>query len=321
MMEPEEDRLPRGMTWRGRLLRSAGALLAVVCLGYVAWRAIAAADSLGRDFLTPSFIAAIAAAGFVYALLGLLIGLAWYCLLAATRQAHLPLREALTIFGRAQLLKYLPSNLLHYVGRHAAAYRSGAAHGALVWSSIAEAVLVTSTAVMVAALFAQPLITKSLNQLESPYWLRLLLPALAMACFIGATVYLVLRGGAENKAASTAALAKGGLIAWGFYVLFFLANGCLLAGLVATLPENVSPSPLMLAGVVSLAWFAGFIVPGAPAGIGIRELILTIGLEEAGLGSAALSIALAYRIVTLLGDLLLALASFAVATHCQTRPS
>jgi uncharacterized membrane protein YbhN (UPF0104 family) len=319
-MESEEDRLPRGMTWRGRLLRSAGALLAVVCLGYVAWRAVAAADSLGRDFLTPSFIAAIAAAGFVYALLGLLIGLAWYCLLAATGQAHLPLLQALTIFGRAQLLKYLPSNLLHYVGRHAAAHRLGAPHGALVWSSIAEAVLVTATAAVVTGLFAQPLVTRALGELHSPIWLRVLLPTLAIAALVAATAYL-LASGSKAKAKNLTSLAKGSAIACGLYALFFFANGAILAGLVAALPGNVFVPPLMLAGVASLAWFVGFIVPGAPAGIGIRDFVLTIGLEEAGLGSAALSIALAYRIVTLLGDLLLALASFAVAMYWQTRPS
>ncbi len=298
--------------------RVIGISLSLAALAVLAWRSASLASQLDRDFLTPGFVAAIAAAAFIYAWLGLLIGLAWYSLLASTRSAELPLGEALTIFTRSQLLKYLPSNLLHYVGRHAAAYRSGAPHGALIWSSIAEAVLVTATAVVVAALFAQSLITKSLAQLDSPYWLTLLLPAVAVVCFVGASAYLVLRG-AKTKAASAAALAKGGLSACGLYVLFFLANGALLAGLVAILPERVSPAPLMLAGVVSLAWFAGFIVPGAPAGVGIRELILTIGLEEAGLGSSALSIVIGYRVVTLLGDLLLALAGFALARPCRRR--
>jgi hypothetical protein len=319
-VEPEGDSSSRGKTWRELLMRAAGALLALVCVGYVACRAIASADALERDFLTPGFIAVIAAAAFIYALLGLLIGLAWYSLLAATRQAHLPMLQALTIFGRTQLLKYLPSNLLHYVGRHAAAYRLGVPHGALVWSSIAEAVLVTAAAAVVTGLFAQPLVMRALGELHSPIWLRVLLPTLAIAALIAATAYL-LAPGSKAKTKNLTSLAKGASIACGLYVLFFLANGALLAGQVAALPEEVSAPPLMLAGVVSLAWFAGFIVPGAPAGIGIRDFVLTIGLEEAGLGSAALSIALAYRIVTLLGDLLLALASFAVAMYWQTRPS
>jgi len=320
-VEPEGDSSSRRKTWRELLMRAAGALLALVCVGYVTCRAIASADALERDFLTPSFIAAIAAAGFVYAWLGVWIGLAWYCLLVATRQAHLSMLQAVTIFGRAQLLKYLPSNLLHYVGRHAAAYRlGGAPHGALVWSSIAEAVLVTTAAAAVTGLFAQSLLARALGELYSPLWLRVLLPALAIAALVVATAYLLARG-AEAKAKSLASLAKGASIACGLYVLFFFANGALLAGLVEALPGEVSAPPLMLAGVVSLAWFAGFIVPGAPAGIGIRDFVLTLGLEEAGLGSAALSIALAYRIVTLLGDLLLAPASFAVATHWPARPN
>jgi hypothetical protein len=310
--------MPSMRTAAANAARVIGISLSLAALAVLAWRSASLAGQLEHDFLTPGFIAAIMAAAFIYAWLGLLIGLAWYSLLASTSSADLPLGEALTIFARSQLLKYLPSNLLHYVGRHAAAYRSGAPHGALVWSSIAEAVLVTATAVVVAALFAQSLITKSLAQLDSPYWLALLLPAVAAVCFVGATAYLVLRG-AKAKAASAAALAKGCLSACSLYVLFFLANGALLAGLVAILPENVSPAPLVLAGVVSLAWFAGFIVPGAPAGVGIRELILTMGLGEVGLGSSALSIVIGYRVVTLLGDLLLALAGFAFAKRCRRR--
>ena len=301
-------------------VRVIGIALSLVALAALAWKAAGLAGQLGRDFLTPGFIAVIGSAAFVYALLGLLIGLAWYSLLAATRQVHLPVLQALTIFGRAQLLKYLPSNLLHYVGRHAAANRLGAPHGALVWSSIAEAVLVTAAAAVVTGLFAQPLVTRALGELHSPIWLRVLLPTLAIAALVAATAYL-LASGSKAKAKNLPSLAKGASIACGLYVLFFFANGGLLAGLIAALPGEVSAPPLMLAGVVSLAWFAGFIVPGAPAGIGIRDFVLTVGLEEAGLGSAALSIALAYRIVTLLGDLLLAFASFAIALHWQTRPS
>lgn len=291
--------------------RFIGLALSLAAVAAILWKASGAVTELGHDFHTPAFIASIGLASLAYGGLVGLIGLAWHSLLASTCQSPLPLREAFTIFGRSQLLKYLPSNMLHYVGRHAAAYRSGAPHGALVWSSVAEAVLLTAAAVAVSALFAQSLVARFLDQLQSPVWLRVMLPSFALVAFAVATAY-VLKRGADAKVRRLSSLAKGALIASGLYVLFFLANGVLLTALVSALPDAARQSPLLLAGIVSLAWFAGFIVPGAPAGVGIRELILTIGLGEVGLGSSALSIALAYRIVTLLGDLLLAASAYAL---------
>ena len=314
---PDLKPLPDRKRWPITLVRVAGASLSVLAVGYVCYRVTTSADALGRDFLVPEFVAAIVVGALAYAGLAVLIGVAWHRLLASTGLVNLPLREALGIFGRSQVLKYLPSNLLHYVGRHAAAYRFGAPHGPLVWASIAETVLVMAAAVLVTALFAQSLIARAVDELHSPYWLRLALPAMAAAALMGATAYLLGRG-EQTKTSSLVSLARGSAIACSLYVLFFLANGVLLAGLVATLPDVRGASPLLLAGIVALAWFAGFIVPGAPAGIGIRELLLTIGLEHIGFGASALSLALAYRIVTMLGDLVLALAAFVLATRWRT---
>jgi len=177
---------------------------------------------------------------------------------------------------------------------------------------MAEAVLVTITAASVTMIFAHPILTRSLDQLQSPTWLRVTLFGLVTAATIVATAYLLRRSG-DTKAKSLASLATGAAIACALYVVFYIANGALLVGLAASLSGGDTPSALLLAGVVSLAWFAGFIVPGAPAGLGVRELILTIGLEQVGFRAEALAIALTYRIVTLLGDLLLALAAYALA--------
>ncbi|MEA3274753.1 MAG: hypothetical protein U9Q81_05555, partial [Pseudomonadota bacterium] len=49
---------------------------------------------------------------------------------------------------------------------------------------------------------------------------------------------------------------------------------------------------------------AGFVTPGAPAGLGIREAVIVLLLEQLGLGDEALQIALVFRLATVGGDLL-----------------
>ena len=48
----------------------------------------------------------------------------------------------------------------------------------------------------------------------------------------------------------------------------------------------------------------GFVVPGAAAGVGVREAVLVLILEQHLGADAALLVALALRVVTTLGDLL-----------------
>ena len=52
----------------------------------------------------------------------------------------------------------------------------------------------------------------------------------------------------------------------------------------------------------ALAWVAGFLTPGAPAGLGIREALLVAGTAPLYGPGTALSAALALRLVTVLGD-------------------
>ena len=292
-----------------RISRAVGLVLSLLALGYVAYQAALSANTLERDFLTWGFIAAILVASLIYSALGLVIALAWHVLVAGTGAAHLPLRDSLRVFGRSQVLKYLPTNILHYAGRHVAAHRMGISHKALIWASVAEGALVLAAAALVTAVFARPLFATALEKLGAPNWMQLLVPVAALVVLIAVSVRLLRRDG---KVLGVVPMLKGSLAACALYVLFFLANGFLLGWLLIMLPTaSALEQPWELAGIVALAWFAGFIVPGAPAGIGIREFVLTLGLDHAGLAGSAVMLAIAYRIVTLLGDLILALASTA----------
>jgi uncharacterized membrane protein YbhN (UPF0104 family) len=60
----------------------------------------------------------------------------------------------------------------------------------------------------------------------------------------------------------------------------------------------------------ALCWVAGFVVPGAPAGLGVREALF-IRLFAPGIGEGvAACVAVAYRIITTLGDLLTFLVAY-----------
>ena len=51
-----------------------------------------------------------------------------------------------------------------------------------------------------------------------------------------------------------------------------------------------------------MAWFAGFIIPGAPGGIGVREAIIILFLTPIIGEAESIVAAVGLRFVTLLGD-------------------
>ena len=56
---------------------------------------------------------------------------------------------------------------------------------------------------------------------------------------------------------------------------------------------------------IAAAWLLGFLIPGAPGGLGIREFVLVLGLTPlVGEAQAALD-ALMFRLVTVSGDTLM----------------
>jgi len=70
-------------------------------------------------------------------------------------------------------------------------------------------------------------------------------------------------------------------------------------------PLSLSNASLWLSfgGAYVLAWLAGFVTPGAPAGLGIRELVLLFLLQGLVGGPDLLLVILLGRVITVSGDL------------------
>jgi hypothetical protein len=59
---------------------------------------------------------------------------------------------------------------------------------------------------------------------------------------------------------------------------------------------------LLLSGAFALSWIVGYITPGAPAGLGVREVVLVSLLTPALGGGNAVGLSLALRLATTIGD-------------------
>jgi len=55
-------------------------------------------------------------------------------------------------------------------------------------------------------------------------------------------------------------------------------------------------------GLYLLAWLAGFITPGAPSGLGIREVVMVMFLEDFVSITVLTTAMVMHRVLTILGD-------------------
>lgn len=288
-----------------KLLRWTGTGLAAgLTIWFVARLVLSDIGSAG-DALTPSLGLLVAMLAVAYAGLGGLLAFGWSRLIGVFGGNP---RGQTRLHALTQVMKYLPGNVFHLAGRHAMARRKALGHQTLLLAALSE------TGLLVLASLVTGLLAAGLLPLPDPAMIMLGVAAtLTGAAILGA---LIVWQWVRVKAPVLSLWrARWGLgLLFPVYLIFFAgygaAGGLLLSAIT---PDAGSNLYLLTAGAFAIAWLAGFLTPGAPAGIGVRESVLLLILSPfVGTGPVLLLAALA-RVVTVAGDALLAAAAGAAA--------
>jgi len=279
-----------------RLPRLLGLLALLVSLGYLGTVAVRHAASFPKVTWTSGVIAVLSGATGLYLMMILAGSVAWYLLLRSSRP-ETSLAAVLAVCGLAQPGKYLPGNVGQYLGRAVLARQQGVPLedsaltivfetaglivAAAAWAVLAGSSAVWKIALLAVAAVAAPFLLVQVLERWFPEMLRRRLGVTRLPRPSIATLGSCL-------ALYAASFACGGL-------------GCeLLARGLFGADSEVSWTRIVPA--FAFSWVAGFITPGAPAGLGIREALLVGGTAPLYGPGTALSTALAFRLVTVLGD-------------------
>lgn len=298
-----------------RTVKAIGLLLALAACGYFV---VHAYNSLaGQDLSSLLDAKAFAALFLLTALYSASISTtaaAWSWQLRAMRQPHAYSRF-LAILASTQFGKYLPGNVGHHLGRIALANRSGVGLAAATLTISYElllAILASAHISAFALLLAPP---EALLQLK---FFQYRWPLLGLIS-IGALVALVLapkltgwllRLRNRDPAVAVASRNLGlNLKAAAFSYLMYVSSlsmiGVGLWCMAVALADGTSvPGPFFFIGAFAVSWIAGFVAPGAPAGLGVREMVLSAWLSQALPPAPAVVLIVALRIATTVGDLL-----------------
>ena len=273
--------MAQGVTMR--MLRWVGLALSVVAIGFIGLRFRDYASQLTELELSATSIAALALMVFAYAVANLPLAAAWRKLLAHLGESR-DLAWAVGVYGQSQLAKYIPGNVFHIAGRQALGMAEGVPPGRMAKSAIWELGTISTAA----ATFAVLLVFSG----DSPG------DAIAFGL-----VTLAAGIGLHRLVSCSVA------IAFLMYVVFFLVSGALFLGILQIVDPGSTVGLATVFGAYVVAWLAGMATPGAPAGLGVREVFL-YGILHTSISQADLLLAIAMsRLVTAGGDLVFYLAA------------
>lgn len=305
------------------VLRAATWLLPLAALAYlgVALSEIEAARF--AQHLTAEALGIAGVAALLYGAGLYLLAQAWtVCLQSFARNPVTP-HAALRLYAFATFAKYLPGNIFHYAGRQIAAARLGYGQKAPAQATLVE-ILGHLAAVGLLLLALLPFALDGLAGLLAlagdqirPWVLAgtLLLLAVLFGLWRSAWVHSLL------PPVNARLVARLGGLQIGFFGLTALL-GLWLALPVLNLPAEALP---LLVFVYLAAWLIGFVTPGAPGGLGVREACLLAGLSGLAPAEAVLAYAAVTRGAFLVGEALFALSGFllpaAAEVSAQSRPS
>ncbi|MCP8464283.1 hypothetical protein NK553_10020 [Pseudomonas sp. ZM23] len=276
-----------------KLLHWGGSALAVLGVLFVALRIRQYGEQFDPAALGVGQWLGIAGLALLYGGANGFLAFAWWRLLARGG-INATLRWVLHAYGLSQLAKYLPGNVFHIAGRQALGMAAGWPARPLATAIFLELVLLAVAGALFSALLLPVL-------LPSAGWFAgALLWGLAVSIGILAVRRLL------GRQASQAIVSL---------LVFLLVSSAIFV----VLTTFVSPASTILpsawpviAGAFVIAWLVGLVTPGAPAGVGVRELVLLVLLKPWVAEADLLLAVILGRLVTVLGDLLFFLAALAM---------
>jgi hypothetical protein len=268
-----------------RILHWGGSGLALIGVVFVGFRLHSYWLDLDLSRITPLAWSLIPVLSVIYGLANLLLALSWWYLLQHL-SASVTSLCSIRIYGISQLAKYVPGNIFHLAGRQALGMATDIPAGILAKSTVWELGLIA----IAGSLFG---------------WL--LLPLLLPSLLEGVSVFLILVSAALIAGLLYRVTGRKPMLSFFWQILFLLVSGAVFIALLELISGSEGMGGrywLTIGGAYIVAWLVGLVTPGAPAGVGVREMILLLLLQGIVVEEDLLLAVLLGRLVTVVGDLL-----------------
>lgn len=298
-------------TSAGRIVRWLGFAITAAALALVIW-SIYTSELLSSDaWMTTEVLAGVAAATLIFCASLFCVFAAWHLLIMSVSKIHISWVDGFFIYSVSALYRYIPSNVMHYVGRYYMLRQRGVEHAVATWGILAETVLFVSSSCLIAVVFGAPLVLEELARIDTFNWSIFLLLALAAIAVVG-IIAVILRRRQRSVRELIAPFLRAQVLHAGIEAFVLQLVARLLSGVALwwLSVQILGPDQVSLMDIIAIwaaAWTLGYVTPGASAGLGVREAAIITALVAIGVPAASATLtAIAFRVATTMGDLLFA---------------
>lgn len=231
--------------------------------------------------------------------------LVWLGAVLSLLGVDVTVRKLVGIVYLSQFARYLPGNVGHHIGRVALLKREGVAVSIAGLSILLETIIMLLFAALLAVFFADG-ISAVLSQWISMRTLQVI--GLGVVLCVGSLVVFASYAGwfrrilAAITVCEPAVVMRKCTVLGLSYLLNFLFLGASAWFIGATMFGLGDGSFFWVIGSLSLAWLVGTVVPGAPAGVGVREVVALTLLADV-YGEATAAVLVVHRLTLTVGDL------------------
>ena len=247
-------------------------------------------------------------------------------LLMSDQGHRVPTRLAVQVFFISQLGKYLPGNVGQFIGRGVLAKSTGipvgVAVGTAVFEGIWNLVISSSLALLGSVVLWELQAAQGGSAASFASQLVWVLPLALVAPWLGIKVVNTFLPKLSMKIGGGQLLRLPRLRTALFVSLLILVNFMQQGYIVKLHAEYLFATPdvdwFSIALLYSSAWVVGYVVPGSPGGLGVREAMMVVLLAPLTGAAVAAGLAVSMRLTTLLGDAVTVLLGV-LGRHLQSR--
>jgi len=248
---------------------------------------------------------------FLYSLTIFCFSFSWKLILEFLSQEKLSYTNVIEVYTKANLAKYIPGKVVYLAVRNLLGNRYGWKQSIILMSNVLEIFFLFLTTCLVSLVLTHKdfidVILLIYKKIKGKFIFSFII--IIFMFILGGVLYLLIK-----KRDYIRELKK--ILTWDFLILsikIFIINSIafFISGLILFLiysfvmgihVENSQIIKIITSYILS--WMGGFVNPGAPGGIGIRETILILLLASTCGSSTTLMAVLLHRLVSVTGDLL-----------------
>ena len=261
-----------------KLLKLAGHLVVILALAFVV-KKIIDMDIKLRDLSSPRVIGAFALSFVIQTAQIIIACFPWLMFTRSLSGRKIPYSSAMPVYTQSNIYKYLPGNVFQYVGRNKLAADMEISHVDVACATILDVFFCVFWTGVVSVI----LLGGRIAELLEKYGRNLLIVGAAGVLLL-IVVYVVVRLKFRDKVRSylsrySKAFEKSNRPQLLSGIFYYFAHNCVSAAmymgcLALIVPQAGTRELFALTGAFLFAWIIGFVTPGAPGGIGIREGVM-----------------------------------------------